>query len=76
MVLDILKLKRYIEEIGVKQKYISEKASIPEPKLSQILNGKRKCEVGEYASICNVLGVEFETFVRPEKEVVWDAGKS
>lgn len=70
MILDILELKKYIEAIGIKQKYISEKTSIPEPKLSQILNGKRKCEVGEYASICNALGVRFETFVRAEKEVV------
>ena len=73
MILDIVKLKRYIEQNGIKQKFISEKTSIPEPTLSLILNGKRKCEVGEYASICNALGVEFELFVspaEPEKEVV------
>ena len=73
MILDIVKLKRYIEQSGIKQKFISEKTSIPEPTLSLILNGKRKCEVGEYASICNALGVEFELFVSPadpEKEVV------
>ena len=35
---------RYLEEIEVKKKYISEKASIPDPKLSQILNGKRKLD--------------------------------
>lgn len=73
MILDIVKLKRYIEQSGIKQKFISEKTSIPEPTLSLILNGKRKCEVGEYASICNALGVEFELFVspaEPEKEVV------
>lgn len=66
MILDIVELKRYIEERGIKQKYIAKKSSIPEPKLSMILNGKRKCEVGEYASICNALGVEFQRFVRPE----------
>lgn len=73
MILDIVKLKQYIEQSGIKQKFISEKTSIPEPTLSLILNGKRKCEVGEYASICNALGVEFEVFVSPAepgKEVV------
>ena len=74
MILDIVKLKRYIEQSGIKQKIISEKTGIPEPTLSLILNGKRKCEVGEYASICNILGVEFQYFVTsqttPDKEVI------
>ncbi len=74
MILDIVKLKRYIEQSGIKQKFISEKTGIPEPTLSLILNGKRKCEVGEYASICNILGVEFQYFVTsqttPDKEVI------
>ena len=74
MILDIVKLKRYIEQSGIKQKFISEKTGIPEPTLSLILNGKRKCEVGEYASIWNILGVEFQYFVTsettPDKEVI------
>lgn len=74
MILDIVKLKRYIEQSGIKQKFISEKTGIPEPTLSLILNGKRKCEVGEYASICNILGVEFQYFITsqttPDKEVI------
>ena len=69
MILDIVELKTYIEANGIKQKYIAEKANISEPKLSSILSGKRKCEVSEYANICNVLGVDFKTFVK-EKEVV------
>lgn len=68
MVLDIVKLKNYIDEKGLKQKFISERSKIPEPKLSQILNGKRKCEVGEYASICKALGVGFQLFIVPEEE--------
>lgn len=69
LILDILELRKYIEEHGIKQKYISEKCKIPEPKLSQILNGKRKCEVGEYANICNALGVDFERFIKKEEAV-------
>ena len=47
MILDIVKLKKYIEDCGIKQKYIAEKAGMSEPKLSSILNEKGKCEVGE-----------------------------
>lgn len=68
MILDILELRRYIEESGIKQKHISEKAGIPEPKLSLILSQKRKCEVGEYASICNALGVEIGRFIKKTKK--------
>lgn len=70
MVLDIWELKRYIDEHGIKQKYIAERTKIPESKLSLIINGKRKCEVGEYASICNALEVSVEMFIKKEKEVI------
>ena len=68
MILDIMELKNYIEHTGIKQKYISEKTKIPESQLSLILNGKRKCEVGEYASICNAIGAEIGKFIKPEQE--------
>ncbi|HJB15235.1 MAG TPA: helix-turn-helix domain-containing protein [Candidatus Blautia excrementipullorum] len=64
MILDIVKLRKYIEDCGIKQKYIAEKANMAESKLSAILNKKRKCEVGEYANICKALGVEFEKFIK------------
>lgn len=70
MVLDIVKLRDYIEDHGIKQKFISKTTNIPEPRLSLILNGKRKCEVGEYASICNAIGADFQLFVKSEREVV------
>lgn len=62
-VLDYVRLKEYIDEAGIKQKAISEKADLSEVQLSLILNGKRKCDVGEYASICSVLGVELDKFI-------------
>lgn len=68
MILDIVELKKYIEDSGMKQKFISEKTNIPEVSLSLILNGKRKCEVGEYASICGVLRVPLERFVTEKDE--------
>ena len=68
MILDIVELKAYIEKCGIKQKYIAEKAHMSEPKLSLILNGKQKCEVSEYANICNALGVSFQKFVKKPEE--------
>lgn len=70
MVFDFLGLKAYMSEYGIKQKVVAEKAQIDEVKFSLILQGKRKCEAGEYASICNALGVEPNKFVKqrvPEK---------
>lgn len=60
-------MKRYIEESGLKQKAISEKTGISEVALSLILQGKRKCEIGEYANICYVLDVNTDKFLRPRE---------
>ena len=51
MVLDFMELKDFIDKSGLKQKAIAEKSGVPEVRLCLILQGKRKCEVGEYASI-------------------------
>ena len=64
MVLDYLELKDFIDKSGLKQKAIAEKSGVPEVQLCLILQGKRKCEVGEYASICNALGVKVDRFIR------------
>lgn len=66
MFFDFSDMKRYIDESGVKQRVISERSGIPEVSLSLILQGKRKCEAGEYASLCNVLGVDPNTFMKPK----------
>lgn len=64
MVLDFVELKNFIDKSGLKQKAISEKSGVPEVQLCLILQGKRKCEVGEYASICDALGVKVDRFIR------------
>lgn len=58
-------MKKCIESSGLKQKAISEKVGISETALSLILQGKRKCEIGEYAAICYVLGVNTDKFLKP-----------
>lgn len=71
--LDTEAMKKFIEESGLKQKSISEKAGLSETALSLILQGKRRCEIGEYATICWVLNVNTDKFLnqrilREEKE--------
>lgn len=66
MVLDFVELKDFIDKSGLKQKAISEKSGVPEVQLCLILQGKRKCEVGEYASICDALGVKVDRFIKKE----------
>lgn len=66
--MDVLGVKNFIRESGLKQKAISEKAGIPEVQLSLILQGKRRCEAGEYASLCNALGVNASKFMKPRQQ--------
>lgn len=68
MFLDVEEMKSYIEKEGIKQRAISKKTGIPEVRLCLILNRKRKCETGEYASICDALGVPLTKFVSKNEE--------
>lgn len=65
LVFDATAMKKRIESSGIKQRAISEKTGIPEVALSLILQGKRRCEIGEYASICEVLNAEAGEFLKP-----------
>lgn len=70
-VLNISELKTYIDTQGLKQKAIAERCGMTETAFSLIVQGKRKCEAGEYANICRALNVPFSRFLNdPEKEVV------
>lgn len=50
-------LKAEIDSSGMKQKAVAMKAGIKENHLCLILSGKRKCEAGEYISLCKELEV-------------------
>lgn len=69
MSVDVNEIKAYIEKSGFKQKAIAEKSGIEESKLCLSLQGKRKLEAGEYANICNALGVPMTTFVKMHSPV-------
>ncbi len=57
------KISKYIEEHGIKQKYISEKTGIQENVLSMILNGQRKLTADEFIEIIIALKVEPNIFI-------------
>lgn len=59
------KIKRYIEEKGISQTYISRKTGIALPKLNLALNGNRKLTFPEYEVICWVLEVNTDKFLQP-----------
>lgn len=69
-----LEIKKYLEENGITQAFISRKTGIEPSKLSLSLNGERRLTFSEYALICGVLGVNTDKFLKPrmpkEKEVV------
>ncbi len=59
------KIKRYIEEKGISQTYISRETGIALPKLNLALNGNRRLTFPEYEVICWVLEVNTDKFLQP-----------
>ena len=57
------KLSKYIDENGIKQKYISDKTGIPENILSMILNGNRKINADEFVEILIALNLDANYFI-------------
>lgn len=45
-------LRRIIDEKGIKQRHLAEKAGIPEKTLSAMLNGRREIHHDEYEESC------------------------
>lgn len=59
------KIRAYIEEAGITQKWLSEKTDIPTSKLNLALNGKRRMTFEEYSTICWALNVSADRFITP-----------
>ena len=49
-------LKSYMENQGIKQRFVSEKTGICLEKLGDMLDGQRKMEIAEYYDICAAMG--------------------
>ena len=62
------KIKEKIDEMGLKQKYVSEQVGITESRFSLILSGKRKMEAGEYANIGKALNLPMSEFLEAEAD--------
>lgn len=60
-----LEIKKYLDENGITQIFISRKTGIEASKLSLALNGGRKLTLDEYAFICGALGVNTDKFLKP-----------
>ena len=57
------KVRAYIEEHGIKQKVVAEKAGISAVTFSAIMNGKRTLYAEDLRAICMALNVPPETFI-------------
>ena len=60
-----IKIKKYLDDRGISQAFVSAKTGIPAPKLNLALNGKRKLTFAEYESVCWALDVGVDTFLEP-----------
>ena len=58
------RIKEYIQERGIKQRFLSEKAGVDDSKMSKILNGTLDIGLVEYYRLCQALDVPMETFVK------------
>lgn len=61
------KIKKYINNLGITQTYISNRTGISLPKLNLALNEKRKLTFDEYELICGVLNVDVSMFLESKK---------
>ena len=57
------RLKQFIEERGLIQKFVAQKTGIEEVALSNILNGRQKCSLENYVKLCNFFNVPFDSFI-------------
>ena len=52
----------------MKQKAVADKAGLKENHFCQILNGRRKCEAGEYIGLCKALEVNPWVYMKEVRE--------
>ena len=57
------KIKIYLENKGVKQKFVADKTGLSESAMSDICNEKRKVDAVEYYLICKALQLPLDYFL-------------
>ena len=55
-------IKERLRNVGITQKYLSEKTKITPQTLNAMLNDKRRIEATEYFKICEALGLKVDYF--------------
>jgi len=61
------KIKAYLAEKGISQKWLSIETKIKQSKLNLTLNGHRKLDFEEYELICGALDLPVGTFLEAKK---------
>ena len=61
-----LKIKKYMDENGIKYSFVADKIGMPMNIFSPKINGKKKLTAEEYLSICEALGVDASFFSKQE----------
>lgn len=56
------KIKKYLDENGIKYTFLASEVGISMNTLSSMLNQKRKITIEEYALICKALKLDFSFF--------------
>lgn len=56
------RIRKYLEEFGIKQAAIAKKSGMTKQALSDSLRGERNLTAEEYFSICHALNVDVNTF--------------
>lgn len=57
------KIKIYLENKGIKQKFVADKSGLSESAMSDICNEKRKVDAVEYYLICKALQLPLDYFL-------------
>ncbi|MBR4641546.1 MAG: helix-turn-helix transcriptional regulator [Selenomonadaceae bacterium] len=60
---DYVAFKSYIEENGLKQKFLAQRLGVSEQTLSGILSGRVKCSLEIYVGICRALSLPLGKFI-------------
>lgn len=55
-------IKNHLDENGIKQGFVAEKAGMSANLLSRTLDGKRKLQADEFIALCNVLSLDIDSF--------------
>lgn len=65
----VVKLRLYLKENGLTQKYVCDKTGISYERLCRIMRNKGTMRLDEYETICWALGVGVEKFLQPREPV-------